>query len=517
MFKTFKLCDIGDIAFEFIKEFYAVMSCVVPGCVVNTSPVYQLVQFPDDVVLANRWTEIIAFATGRLLGIMCGNNASEPPLICSWHFGDEHSEGYQEPCRFYNENMEITEVVSCRLCLQLQKRSETVDKDCEQFDQLLAKICKLALENDEQDFLSAICFPCLTKLDIITKWIDEVQQTEAQFLALKQKMFTANLLIFNDEEVKIDIIELKLETIEDLNDSESKGIFSSNKEMETENSDHRKHSYEPLKRRSGRPRNSRKITNEPKAVSRPEKINNLEDISSADIEPSPLAVDTNLIKPRGRKKSLKPPKIDFKDYLSKKCFVCSEKLQSKSDLVCHLTDNHATKVDYTCLECSKSFKTVLSFNHHLSFHDAEHRPKKCRFCSLRFIVDHSRMLHENRLHGEKHAIKEYRRPLRAHQCETCGKVFRTVTQIRDHDNFYHKKIFTSVCNICGKAFPTITLLNKHQLVHTGERSFACEQCGERYKKCTDLTAHMLRHREGYEDLKRNRRNEAMKKAVRGNK
>ncbi|NXW37233.1 ZN527 protein, partial [Phaetusa simplex] len=48
------------------------------------------------------------------------------------------------------------------------------------------------------------------------------------------------------------------------------------------------------------------------------------------------------------------------------------------------------------------------------------------------------------------------------------------------------------CSECGKAFASSAGLLVHQRAHTGERPFACGECGQRFRQ----SAHLAQHRQG---------------------
>ena len=60
-----------------------------------------------------------------------------------------------------------------------------------------------------------------------------------------------------------------------------------------------------------------------------------------------------------------------------------------------------------------------------------------------------------------------------HQCETCGKILTTASNLRRHRRIHTgERPFT--CQLCGKGFNQKTHLKRH--LHTGEKPYKCE-CG----------------------------------------
>nr|XP_019531001.2 myoneurin-like [Aedes albopictus] len=465
------------------------MRCSVPDCSYSsscsTADVCSFVRFPENETLRDRWLQAIQLGSGVMMDLQAASTfSSAAASICSWHFQDQSLSTYQEPSQFLDQNGKFAEVGSCRICLKFYHSHEMMSTDKKLQRKTISALVQKILGTSimKADFLHKICEECLVKLDLCFRWIKNAKIAEVHYQQLTTVVQSENLYIQGNADddkslsYKFDFCaEELLETVsQDENcvtfeiDLEPKiedeeQTVTSNKSMEfvaIEKNSSEDHflQEQPVKRKPGRPRKN--------PIIEPE-CNEIKTETDKPAEKGPP-------KRRGPQPKPKKPKQDYKYILARKCYICNTLLGTHAELIGHLTTNHAAKIDYTCAECNnKTFIKVTGYNHHLSFHDLEFRPEKCGHCKIGFSTVQALKVHQNRDHGTKHVILKVNRRSqkgKAYQCDSCGKTFRGAYQLREHDDYYHKKIYNSTCTVCGKAFPSKTLLQKHYIVHSGEKT-----------------------------------------------
>lgn len=84
---------------------------------------------------------------------------------------------------------------------------------------------------------------------------------------------------------------------------------------------------------------------------------------------------------------------------------------------------------------------------------------------------------------------------RPYACRDCGKAFRGSSELRQHQRVYSgEKPF--VCADCGKAFVRNSELVSHRRTHTGERPYVCSVGSKPFSHRSNLNEHQKRHAGG---------------------
>ncbi|XP_021698044.1 zinc finger protein 708 [Aedes aegypti] len=470
------------------------MPCCIEECPVSS--VFPLVKFPTSRTVRKRWRDAILAGTGKIPAALIhlppsgvsifdpgkrtlpdGKDDESGALeICLGHFPDPGNRTYQDPTVYDDGTGNQTKLASCRLCHRFEPASMMICLEGKLGGQYLnlvvTQTTRIRFKEEDPRTLS-ICRECLVKVDLIRALQDRYLMLDAYHDTLRGRMaqlepvdgtaFPEEVKVENDgigEEKHNEALEVKflVETFRDNEGADPVSEASSNEEREA---------------------------NEERKSKKPPRLKARSKIKAMIREP----------KKRGPKRKERPPAtlkmIRLRTELTRKCYICPADFPDSEDLMAHLTEEHAGKIEYTCQQCDgKQLKTVKSYNVHLSLHDPSIRPLQCRFCSLRYSTRKGLEVHEMRDHGASHKHKLQRKKAREHQCEHCGKIFKSISIVREHTLVEHDQGIAAQCKICQKTFKHKNNLTRHMLTHTGELPHKCDQCGVRFRIVTDLTKHV---------------------------
>uniref|UniRef100_A0A0A1WRN2 Zinc finger protein 235 n=2 Tax=Zeugodacus cucurbitae TaxID=28588 RepID=A0A0A1WRN2_ZEUCU len=138
-----------------------------------------------------------------------------------------------------------------------------------------------------------------------------------------------------------------------------------------------------------------------------------------------------------------------------------------------------------CTLCHKDIPKSQIKNHERRHKYGLNRKRKflCAFCPREYNSETSVKLHEKRVHmSEKPEPKE---------CPICQKKVDP-KYLKNHIDNVHTSERKFICDICGDPFKSYVLLHSHKRLHL-ERNFACTVCEKKFIRSCDLKIHMRIH------------------------
>lgn len=166
-----------------------------------------------------------------------------------------------------------------------------------------------------------------------------------------------------------------------------------------------------------------------------------------------------------------------------------------------------------CTFCHKDIPTS-----EIKYHDRRHKyalNKKrkflCAFCPREYNSETSVKLHEKKVHMcekpepkecpicqkkvdpkyLKNHIENVHTSERKFICDICGDPFKSYVLLHSHKRLHLERNFA--CTVCEKKFIRSSDLKVHMRIHTGEEPYACHLCDRRFKIKVRLNYHLQRH------------------------
>ena len=81
-----------------------------------------------------------------------------------------------------------------------------------------------------------------------------------------------------------------------------------------------------------------------------------------------------------------------------------------------------------------------------------------------------------------------------HKCESCGKSFSRVDNLKTHIHTVHESHKDHKCESCDKSFTEVGSLKKHiYIIHKGHKDYKCKSCGRSFSRADHLKKHLQRY------------------------
>ncbi|CAG9770034.1 unnamed protein product [Ceutorhynchus assimilis] len=154
-----------------------------------------------------------------------------------------------------------------------------------------------------------------------------------------------------------------------------------------------------------------------------------------------------------------------KDLLTR-CKSCSRVFKDRQSLAKHLANYHS---DYQCEICTEKVQSKCEIVSHIRFQ----HPSSHLICSVC----------ENILRSKKELLEHLADHENSFICQFCGDALDSKVKLKMHILSLHRKILNLSCGICLKLFETQFVLREHvMMIHKGQLIpfISCPICGKNY-------------------------------------
>ena len=179
-------------------------------------------------------------------------------------------------------------------------------------------------------------------------------------------------------------------------------------------------------------------------------------------------------------------------YDGKKNITSDTKLNLQDDFVIIRKSKNATKPNFRCKLCEKSFKLKCRMQRHVKKVHEKASETKCELCKKSFYDVYCLQVHMNTFHNKKKNFI----------CDSCDQRFVSKGALLIHTQVRHERSQTSNCDTCDKTFTSKRGLRNHlENVHSNFR-YKCSLCLETFSMKSSLKRHFnLKHQNQDEVIK----------------
>eukprot|EP00090_Calanus_glacialis_P021853 TRINITY_DN33700_c0_g1_i1.p1 TRINITY_DN33700_c0_g1~~TRINITY_DN33700_c0_g1_i1.p1 ORF type:complete len:513 (+),score=84.99 TRINITY_DN33700_c0_g1_i1:216-1541(+) len=148
-----------------------------------------------------------------------------------------------------------------------------------------------------------------------------------------------------------------------------------------------------------------------------------------------------------------------------KCKHCPEQFVNYEKLTDHKQEVHKNLLKYHCKKCERGYKMKAAFEEH-TLECGISKEYYCQKCGNKFSSKKNLYDHNSKVHAEGNF-----------ECLECGKYFTNKAYLTRHTNYAHLNIDRCSCHICGKSLANKSLLDRHvKTVHEKLKEYRCQHC-----------------------------------------
>nr|CAD7397052.1 unnamed protein product [Timema poppensis] len=183
------------------------------------------------------------------------------------------------------------------------------------------------------------------------------------------------------------------------------------------------------------------------------------------------------------------------------CPICGKTVDARGFKL-HL-NQHKNTNSFVCITCVKVFPNESELKSHTSAHSHEKR-HLCETCGKSFNIKTAMMEHV-KVHLNDEDKEKF-------ECDTCHTLYSSKNILKRHMILHDKaKEKKYACETCGKTFFKLPNLRLHIKVHSEDRPFKCSCCSMAFKWKKNLDTHTSIHELGTDNHSKD--NERIRKAT----
>lgn len=188
-----------------------------------------------------------------------------------------------------------------------------------------------------------------------------------------------------------------------------------------------------------------------------------------------------------------------RDQRPHKCSICYQFFTLVEDLKIHMgTHPPDPSRPFPCETCGKCFGTKTHLNQHMAYHKSpEERELNSKKNKKKEVVQNIPEMEEssdNKSENEDEVVesvipspnylKTGSTKVQKYQCHECTISFTTQALLEAHKNIHDplSDARTYKCQLCDKVFGKAQNLRKHQLVHSQDYNYECDECFKKFKE-----------------------------------
>ncbi|XP_028176722.1 zinc finger protein 492-like isoform X2 [Ostrinia furnacalis] len=177
------------------------------------------------------------------------------------------------------------------------------------------------------------------------------------------------------------------------------------------------------------------------------------------------------------------------------CKVCGVCFNSERALSAHAYSHSI----FHCSSCEKCYENRKCYIYHQKVCNARRtKANKAVNRFNRYECDHCGSTYTKKPSLRIHIIQKHLNVL-PYVCETCGKRTSTISHLRSHELVHKLQRRLFVCH-CGAKMRTELGFHLHQRIHSGEKPYECEECGDRFLSASRRSDHIKRRHRSTKDM-----------------